>query len=567
MEILREKLHLDYTDVLLDHPDSPLVAAQHVIQEFLEFHRQVVTESSKQVAAPAEEADARSYRNTELLSPKRRRQVFQVMENYLRPRIMDVSYYGESMTPQATAQLITWLEQACFAPLQAQCPELLITSAWHRDVDDLCEHYLERAVRRELRELVQRSASLLCDNSDDLRRNQQGHVVSGHPERIVFMIQSQLSVAQDILPSKYTAVVLRACHEELSRLVVADLMLQIGTQWHSMGSSQFCAIINDAFRLSELMDDVNSEYLSSAESSQENHGEALLSDLAELSMHALTFLCQRILLDLREPTPILTSVGSAAWQKEEPTQQAAMERTVATLRDYLGDIQQGLVSDYYFPKILKTMVDLVLQMYVESFFANTMAKEARPDPLATARALRRDYTCLATFFNEDLLFVDYFQRGGFYSKDEISTRLGIIQSLSSLMDPTNAPEELQEHVQNVLQCFGPYNGAPAVLHLAGLRRRYNASEKSVEWLRLIARAQQQQPAAPPTTAILGCQLPDLRNSPHIQKLVLDPQEVTRRISQRSLSLAQKTSRLLAKPKTGNPLRAIANRFGMRLDDV
>ena len=68
-------------------------------------------------------------------------------------------------------------------------------------------------------------------------------------------------------------------------------------------------------------------------------------------------------LDLKEG--YLQCVGTIAWEKDG----AFMDTIIATLKDYFGDILNWVPADYFFPKVLKTCLDLILSNYVDSFFA------------------------------------------------------------------------------------------------------------------------------------------------------------------------------------------------------
>ena len=606
MEILQEYLHQDYTDLFLDSPaqfdntldgDSNMVAVnihldtcQHMLDDFWDFYQQVDGHTATASTADSEEmvvSVERRYQVVEVCSPKTLREIFATIQHYLRPRLLDLA-----QTPGETARLITWWEgqtHGCFDGKKnhSQLWGQLATSWKQQDLEWLQQRYLEQAVRKQLRVLLDRSVALNQD-TDDLRLNQEGHAVTGHPESIVFMIRSQLAVAQEHLPSNYTSKVLDACNQELSR-TVADLMLMIEAQWQGIGTTRFCAYMNDAARLTDLVEELHDEFSIMCDPMQIEQGGGLLRELTELSLHASRFLCQKIVWDLRRPrrrssmTPpisLLTSIGSSEWEatkNHDFLEGTAIATAVATLRDYFAHIQKRLSSDYYYPKILKTCVDLTLQIYVESFFINTMTS-INCDSLVASQSIQADYLRLVVFFNGET-FADYFGRGGFYTQQKLNERVHTLTTISHILDLSKGPDELHYDVKGVLREFG-HNGTPAVLHLAGMRKRRHSKTESVEWLHVIARAQkalaadlEQQQNSEETTMVNTTNayysLPDLRNSKQIRKVrhVASVDDLmSRPISTRSLEMAHEANRLLNVPRGVNRyLGTVANQIISRLD--
>jgi len=288
-------------------------------------------------------------------------------------------------------------------------------------------------------------------------------------------------------------------------------------------------------------------------------GAALTCDLSELALHATKYLCERIMNDLKEPELILTSVGDIVWESNQQTH-SVIARTIATLKDFFGDLEDWLISGYYFPKVLKYCFDLTLQTYVESFFSNTMANGVK-DPSTAANELDQDYLRLVVFFN-GASFEKYHGVAGFYIQSVINERLRILQSLSNLINPEVPADETVDDVKAILNQFqDSENGTPAVLHLVGLRKRHRGNE-SIDWLRVIAKAKKAMDrdscrALEPSSSYT---VPDLRNSPFLQNIRPVKRDMSRHFSLTSRVHVETTSKILVQSRSIGLTRMQIRRF-------
>jgi hypothetical protein len=368
------------------------------------------------------------------------------------------------------------------------------------DFEELATEYLRRGVHDQMQLMIK--SSLRLRDEEEIKTNRHGHLVTGHPEDISFMIEMQIAVAREHLPARFLGEVLTACNHELFNMI-ADIMLDVGSRWSKIEVERFCTIINDASRMIEQCEDRN-EALHNSE--HQKAGDDLCRELMELSLHATRFLCERIMFDLREPDPILTGVGGTTW---ETGALLISETTVATLKDYTDDISEWIPGSYYFPKVLKHCFDMTLQAYFESFFVMTMNRGIN-DPEVASRVLRQDWQNLHQFFCSSGM-TEYIGRGH-YTKQVLESRLGLLQSMSYILTPTIPPNKLKSEINSILMQFGAEVGIVAVLHLAGLRNRHIGESEAAEWHAVIREAMQTflpEKVKPPYT------LPDLRNSEYI----------------------------------------------------
>ena len=512
-----------------------LAASSHALNGFLAFHR------------------CSSYDDRVVsIASKTRQGIFRELEGYLLPRIVyHFENLMEDLTPGDAAEIITWIYNFLEA-MEDNFPDVKVSSTWATDMERLLEHYIEQGVRRNLRELIQRSLAL--QSITDVRRNREGHIVTDHPEDVIVMLDSQLEVARQCLPAKYTQLVFAERVKELSGMV-SDLMLQIETTWKSIGSSRYCAFINDAIRLADLVDKRIEANISDAIYREKR--DTLARDLTQLSALATKYLCHGIFLAPKNLERILTSVGEAEWELDETGH--VIGTTIATLKEYFADLETWLASDFYFPKILQICFDLTLQTYVESFFSNTSTHGVH-NPRLVAVTLSDDYSRFVAFFNGDT-FEEYSGRGGFYTLQELNSKLHLLKNISNIIHPSNEPEDLLQDIKAISrELLNNQNDAPAILHLAGLRKKRNSTKASAGWLRAIAHANEALVRDLEATSFNNntsyFRLPDLRNSKYIRNIRVDKASIEKEISARSPSTVQATCKLLQTRRRNKYMHAV-----------
>ena len=416
---------------------------------------------------------------------------------------------------------------------------LELSDSWEKDREFLISLYLEKAVRHETRGLLRQA--LLLHSEDDVQTVGESVLATGLPEQISYIFQQQIDLCSEMLPSSYMEDVVGICNEELASSV-CDMQLKIGSEWKNMNACYFCALINDANVMAEQCEERNEE-LFDGNPKLLAEGNQTVTDLLELSLLAVDLCCQRIMLDLCDPErPVLASVGDLTWEIDQDC--IAMEQTIATLKDFISDLQVWLRSEYHFFKILKELFDSTINTYIESFFANTISRGAQ-DPHAVAEELHQDYLRLVIFFNGPA-FESYFEKRScsFYSQRKVNDDLRVLQCMSAIISPGNEAAFVHDDIVAILKRFpnDQHSGSAAILHLAGLRKRHGR-EESIVWIKAIAAAQKErerndsqesreQPEAKSAVSV-PLQVPDVRNSRFIGNVRCVPQDLERGISERS----------------------------------
>jgi hypothetical protein len=555
---LTGEINQDYTEILLEQRGEHMVdvhlgAATHVVNEFFAVQDIILAKARM----PSSMQDV----------------IFEVLQDFIYPRVSN-HYSNKSimdkLTPRDAAKIATWIDEFVDR-MNKECPDLEIQQSWEQDREHLIQHYLDQSVRCKMNEVLTRARQLL--STQDVREESQGHLVTGFPEQVAFIYEQHLKVARDLLPCKYQEIILAACNQELAAFVGA-MQLEIMIGWRQMSSSYFCALLNDASRLSEQCEERNNLILQRTEFKE--NGQDLVRDLTELSLDITRFLCEYIMHFLREPESILTSVGSIEWERNALP--CAIDRTIATFEDFFADLEKWIFSSqYFFPKVLQNILQMTLQTYLESFFANTLTKGIQ-DPAQVARVLKRDHGRLKAFFHGSSICEAYHGSGGFHTQRVIKDRLSILQSLAAMVDPTMQPADIRDDIKAILSHFeSGVSGAAVVLHLLGLRKRHRRLE-SIEWLKTIAStlkeldhnsakgageekhcdgkendhtqmgsfsvAERSTSSSSSSFSACSFSVPDLRNSKFLHNIRPTRSEVPRRISAQSLPFADATLRLL-----------------------
>lgn len=528
MKEIHKSIAADYTEVLV-HVTSEedlsqglklhMRCASHVLQQFWEMPEKILQATM-------------GLTNQEML--------FHSVEEYIFPSMMYQLYPTEGeLSPDAMAMAISWIYNL-EKEMQRLAPDVMFREDWTKERNKLFEHYLEQAVRHKMTILLMEVLKLHSDK--DIRRDAEGQLVTGLPEQVSYIFNQQLKIASECLPFEFKDDILMACNEALMGLI-HDWIMRISTEWTQMSTNYLCATINDTFRLLEYCDERHENFLTRPEAVE--MAADVSRHIAEFSLHATQYLCERIMYDLRVPEPTLDLVGTESWESSEGPSFVAC--VTETFKDYFADIEGWLIRDYFFPKVLKNCFDLALETYLESFFANTMVRGVT-DATTVATELDQDYLRFAVFFNGEQ-FMAYHGRGGFYTAEEINKRLRILQYMAALIDPTNLPEYLSNEVQQLLHVFGNQeNGDPAVWHLIALRGRTRARD-SARWLKIIASAEKELAKQDDSEKLdLHCRIPDVRNSKMLRKIRVPARsEIPREISEESRPFAESAVRLLQQP--------------------
>eukprot|EP00541_Cyclophora_tenuis_P014595 CAMPEP_0116565260 /NCGR_PEP_ID=MMETSP0397-20121206/13799_1 /TAXON_ID=216820 /ORGANISM="Cyclophora tenuis, Strain ECT3854" /LENGTH=344 /DNA_ID=CAMNT_0004092013 /DNA_START=23 /DNA_END=1057 /DNA_ORIENTATION=+ len=295
--------------------------------------------------------------------------------------------------------------------------------------------------------------------------------------------------------------------------MTGDMMMEIESTWKDMSIERLCTIVNDCSRLMEIYEENNDAMADRWSDSEKEQGEELLAVTTQLSLLATKYLCERMMLDVKDD--YLLHVGGSEWhQPKKESSGNIVDTTLATLRDYNTDLQDWIPSDYYFPKLLKHSFDQTLQQYVGAFFCNTLSRGiAKLDECV--ETLHDDWMKMWTYFGNDEEMVQYHGKAGNHTKEAIWKRLLILPAIASLLSRELGPSDLWEDTLTIVTEFGVDTGATATQHLMGLRQERMNEQKIQEWHTMICSTTKHaeiQGLLCPSSLYL---LPDLRNSRHV----------------------------------------------------
>jgi hypothetical protein len=405
-----------------------------------------------------------------------------------------------TLTPKEIAVMLRW-----FTAYRADWDEQYANTAFPEErvtwMEDLKSEYLRRGVHDQVRAMIDNRLQLL--EQDEIIENEDLTLSTSIKYDVTLIVESQLSVARESLPPSILHAVLSACNEELLNLA-GGLMFEIESKWKTMSVERLCSSVNDAQSLLDQFEQRNDDLNDSVENDEII--DDLLKECSLLSLHAAGFLCERIFLDVREN--VLDTVGTTEWING-----TVIETVVTTLRDYFDDIKQWIPADYFFPKILKTCIDLILRIYVESFFSNTLAN-GLTDRSKAVDVLQSDWERLWKFFGTENKV--YHGCAGFYDKEKLWHRLHILEVMGTLLTTTSEPKKLQDHIQVMLSQLGTDSGSASILHLFGLQKRRISAWETQQWHETIAMALEH--ARMQCSGSILYQIPDLRNSKFVKRM-------------------------------------------------
>jgi hypothetical protein len=108
--------------------------------------------------------------------------------------------------------------------------------------------------------------------------------------------------------------------------------------WQCISSHRYCSVINDFSCLTEVLDDYQTQIIEKLEESRrtkvttkglvlDNALSSTLSilnekidtlqrELAELSIHAVDYLCRHAIYKLEHPESVLSAIGNASWESD-----------------------------------------------------------------------------------------------------------------------------------------------------------------------------------------------------------------------------------------------------------
>jgi hypothetical protein len=236
--------------------------------------------------------------------------------------------------------------------------------------------------------------------------------------------------------------------------------------------------------------------------------ESLLKEFSLVAIHATRFLCELLLLDVKQD--YLLKIGTQIWE----TSESIMETVILTLQDFFEDIINWIPSKYFFPKILKTCVDLVLTNYVDSFFVNTMSLGLKHPNVAIER-LQSDRLKLWHFFGID--HEEYIGQAGFYNKFALCERLHMLQVMSRILAVQSQSDLEPAEFEFIIRELGSEYGAAAIFHMFGLQQRTISKDEAQTWHETVAFALEHA-RMQGSDENSFYHTPDIRNSPFVRKM-------------------------------------------------
>ena len=434
----------------------------------------------------------------------------QSLEQYLEPHIffhLISTELGNATSPLEAAKVISWVD-CYFGMIEIGGGVFHRSKEWEKRVGELVAMYLDRGVRPAMKDNLE-SCSKLERGDEDVFLTRDCTLRTGYGSDIAFLYNMQIKTAAQFIPARYMGDVVAVCNKELLDSI-GERMMQVGITWKNMSLERLCAMINDASIVSDDCEHRNASYLV-----QDIHiaaGENLCREFMELALFATKQLCERILLDPHDTTPMLMLIGDGASWADQNTV-SAVQRTNTILGSHFDDLE-GWIPRYFFAKVLKGCFDLSVERYIESFFCNSLLGTSVTADMA-ANAMRRDYCDFVSFWIDGACTKFPGVLDGLLPKDTLIQRLHLLHCFSSIMTPSLEAVDVLNEIDTIFDELGS-SGAPAILHLVGLKKRHTARE-ALAWHEVLSQITGNGSRL--YTKSPSFRLPDLRNSkflPNVQ---------------------------------------------------
>jgi hypothetical protein len=429
-----------------------------------------------------------------------------IVKNLVMTNCKDTS----AMTPKQIAKVFSFVTY-----YRNLWREVTFTTDCKLQLEEMKSEYLRRGVHEQIKAMLENRLLLLTrENDDDVVEAEAGGLLCSHLcDDVAFFISCQLDVAKKSLPSFMIPAVMNACNEELHNLAGA-LMFYLEANWKRLSVERLCCCINDAQLMMDHFEVLNESILVDMEEDQEVNSEynmtseSLLKEFSLVAIHATRFLCELLLSDVKQD--YLLKIGTETWE----TNETIMETVIITLQDFFEDIINWIPSQYFFARILKTCVDLILTNYVDSFFVNTMSRGLKHPEKAIERILS-DRLKLWHFFGID--HEDYLGQAGFYNKFALCERLHMLQIMSRILAIQSQSDLQPAEFEFIIRALGSEYGAAAIFHIFGLQQRAISKDEAQAWHETVAFALEHA-RMQGSDEISFYHTPDIRNSSYVKKM-------------------------------------------------
>ena len=352
--------------------------------------------------------------------------------------------------------------------LQTMTGDGVLVDAFGQLTRDLLAEYCART-RQQVREWLRKSSSSL-EHCEEVLSTANHNLATNGPEDIMYILQIQMSVARELLPSVYCSKVMVTILEEIHKMQEKNRLFLSKTTPGAEGSieiEQICAFISDCTCMYEQLDNLAcKDYLcGTAPVTRKLKGQMdkVLLEYVSLAIYASGILAQTIFFDLK---PILSKIHTSHWEHGDQ-----IRTVLCTLRDYFQDIKLW-IPDYFFAKFIRKCLETLRHMYLKSFFSKGYLKARTVNAITAAALLERDRLNLLQFFSQECF--ELRQTG----LTDVGSRLEILRAMSKVLSAIE-PSDVSTEINVILKELGYRNGKNAIIFLA--KKSGNRRQKLHKW--------------------------------------------------------------------------------------
>ncbi|KAG5178787.1 exocyst complex component Sec6-domain-containing protein [Tribonema minus] len=350
--------------------------------------------------------------------------------------------------------------------------EYYVSKVEHNDkfakaIVDLNSMYLKR-IKAQIMKWVHN----LKAQEPELIQSSDGKWLTTFPDDMFNLVNVQISVAKT-LPETFLGEVLLACLEVLHD-IQAESMDWINSSWEQVsqednGTELLCSLVNDNLRLQGKMDEVTAVGTVSG-------------GYIEVAMLATSKIAASI-ISVLEGADITSNLFTPEW---EDGSLEGVKSVVETHGDFFRDLELWL-PDFFFVKLVRSSLDLVVKMYVEQLAENPAQRKPFVTHHEAMNQIDDDVALMCAFFQDEkmpalgLTLGEILEQAGITGAGAVQVQFQMVYDMLAVL-AANTLDLLQVSTTQasikrlVVEFKG--QGLDLLMHLIALQGKWTSEERA-----------------------------------------------------------------------------------------
>jgi len=281
-----------------------------------------------------------------------------------------------------------------------------------------------------------------------------GYLMTHDPEDILYVINSEIEVAEEFVPPKYLPDLMMVMFEEID-FMQQRMKKMISDQSSEIDAELLASVVNDSISMSEKCSLFGGSSASVYSPSELNRKiEEVENGYLDLALHASCALAAQVIEDI---SPIMDKIMTDEWESGD-----IIATCIATLRDYFMDFKVW-IDPLFYGKCVRKCFENLMSKYISALFAKD---KDFCDVVVASGMLEKDRLFLLEFFGDEM--IAQMKQTGSVDRMAVKERLEILKVIASIFK-TEDPKEVFQEIEIVLNELGNKNGMMAILRIVKLR--------------------------------------------------------------------------------------------------